>query len=387
MIADRDILKDLLLEDYRYRADALKSSEQSGETRFNIFIGLVTLVAGALVTLGTYEHGPSGDALRLIILGALVLLLVVGWMTLMRLLIRNKHTDLCKRNLDHIRQVFKDHFDDDGVLVGYYPVQGPRRTEPTKDKEEDLYKCPNADSKSWPALLKEDRDRGFGGMAHLMVAVNSLLLAGLAFFLAWPSGDTATFDAGSTQVLAAAGAAGLAFVVGFLLQWLFVIRREATDKGKLCRAEHTHAGGVVFRAEGGNISYLIIPPKNGAKDTWVLPKGHIHKNEGDGEAALREVEEETGVVARLICPLGVANFTVEKHGSQEDVRVKFYLMQSLFDAPGGPGERRIPQWLPYEQAQAELTHPEGKRILILAHARQQDIQTGRALQHTLSGNI
>jgi hypothetical protein len=44
----RSEIKDLLLEDYRYRAEALKSSEESGETRFNLFIGLVTLVAGAL---------------------------------------------------------------------------------------------------------------------------------------------------------------------------------------------------------------------------------------------------------------------------------------------------------------------------------------------------
>jgi len=382
---NRDTLKDLLLEDYRYRADALRSSEQSGETRFNIFVGLVTLVAGALVALGTYDRGPTGDTLRLIILGALVLLLVVGWMTLMRLLIRNKHTDLCKQNLDTIRQMFKDHFDDDGLLVGYYPVQGPRRIDPAKDKEEDLYKCPGAEETSWRALLSKERDRGFGGIAHLMIAVNSLLLAGLAFFLVWPGGNAATFAIGSAPVLVAVGAATLAFVVGFVSQWLFVTRREASDKAKLCRVEHTHAGGVVFRVEGGDIRYLVIPPKGGDKDTWVLPKGHIHKNEGDGEAALREVEEETGVVARLICPLGVTNFTVKKQSSQENVRVKFYLMQSLFDAPGEQGERRGVRWRSFEEAQAELTHAESKRMLLLAHARQQAIVSGRTFQQSPPG--
>ncbi|MBI4000698.1 MAG: hypothetical protein HY348_02815, partial [Nitrospira defluvii] len=71
---NREALRDLLLEDYRYRADAMRHSEQSGETRVNIFVGLVTLVAGAVVALSNAEHGPNAHLLRLIIVGALVVL-------------------------------------------------------------------------------------------------------------------------------------------------------------------------------------------------------------------------------------------------------------------------------------------------------------------------
>jgi 8-oxo-dGTP pyrophosphatase MutT (NUDIX family) len=370
--SSRSDIKDLLLEDYRYRAEALKSSEQSGETRFNIFIGLVTLVAGALVALGTAEFSPKGNTLRIIILGALIVLLVVGWMTLMRLLIRNKRTDECKRNLDHIRQLFKDHFDEDGMLVGYYPVNRPRFKANDQKDDLDLNKASSSD-RSWRALLKEESDRGFGGMAHLMVAVNSLLLAALAFCLVWLPGDMATVEIDSAPMVAAVTAAGLLFIVGFVLQLLFVIRREESMKAELRLSERTHAGGVVYKTENGNVCYLVIPPKDRKKNIWVLPKGHIRKGEGHGEAALREVEEETGVVARLVCPLGEVSFRAMRSAAQEEVRAKFYLMEWLFDAPGERREDRALQWLPFEQALEKLTFPEGKRMLLMAHARQRDM--------------
>jgi hypothetical protein len=117
---NREFLKDLLLEDYRYRAEALKHSEQSGETRVNIFIGVVTLVAGAVVSISMADHGPDASALRLIIEVTLAVLVVIGILTLMRLLIRNKHTDQCKRDLGHIREVFKDLFDQDSLLGGVF---------------------------------------------------------------------------------------------------------------------------------------------------------------------------------------------------------------------------------------------------------------------------
>jgi hypothetical protein len=41
--------EDILLKDYDYLSDSFWKSEQSGEARFNIFIGLITLVSGALV--------------------------------------------------------------------------------------------------------------------------------------------------------------------------------------------------------------------------------------------------------------------------------------------------------------------------------------------------
>jgi ADP-ribose pyrophosphatase YjhB (NUDIX family) len=54
----------------------------------------------------------------------------------------------------------------------------------------------------------------------------------------------------------------------------------------------TSSGGVVFRRGDSAIEFLLIrdPYAN-----WGLPKGHIEGGETPVEAALREVEEETGL--------------------------------------------------------------------------------------------
>jgi diadenosine hexaphosphate hydrolase (ATP-forming) len=56
------------------------------------------------------------------------------------------------------------------------------------------------------------------------------------------------------------------------------------------------AGGVVINGAG---RVLMIRHKNG---TWVFPKGHIEAGESKVAAAVREVEEEAGVVAAIHDP-------------------------------------------------------------------------------------
>ena len=40
------------------------------------------------------------------------------------------------------------------------------------------------------------------------------------------------------------------------------------------------------------------------KDLWKLPGGHVESNESIGDAAVREVWEETGVKTKFIGTLG-----------------------------------------------------------------------------------
>jgi 8-oxo-dGTP diphosphatase len=57
------------------------------------------------------------------------------------------------------------------------------------------------------------------------------------------------------------------------------------------------AGGVVWRDDGGAARVAVIHrPRRG---DWSLPKGKLDEAEAWDEAALREVREETGCVARL----------------------------------------------------------------------------------------
>jgi 8-oxo-dGTP pyrophosphatase MutT (NUDIX family) len=83
----------------------------------------------------------------------------------------------------------------------------------------------------------------------------------------------------------------------------------------------------VYRERNGAVEYLLVRPSS-SKDAWVFPKGKIERkakqekpagqdtagsdeqrsDESDIEAALREVREEAGVLARPICLAGVSRY-------------------------------------------------------------------------------
>jgi diadenosine hexaphosphate hydrolase (ATP-forming) len=60
------------------------------------------------------------------------------------------------------------------------------------------------------------------------------------------------------------------------------------------------AGGVVM----GHAGVLLIKVKNlQGQVVWTFPKGHLEPGETAEEAALREVEEETGWRCKILGPL------------------------------------------------------------------------------------
>src|SRR5207253_3666365 len=54
----------------------------------------------------------------------------------------------------------------------------------------------------------------------------------------------------------------------------------------------TSAGGVVFRVDHGQPLFLLI---RDSYRNWGFPKGHLEPEEKPAAAALREVQEETGL--------------------------------------------------------------------------------------------
>ena len=66
------------------------------------------------------------------------------------------------------------------------------------------------------------------------------------------------------------------------------------------------AGGLVLR--GGRIAVVHRP----RYDDWSLPKGKLDEGESFEEAALREVEEETGLTCRLKQQLGDTSYRDRK---------------------------------------------------------------------------
>jgi 8-oxo-dGTP pyrophosphatase MutT (NUDIX family) len=102
--------------------------------------------------------------------------------------------------------------------------------------------------------------------------------------------------------------------MGFFIFILF-------KKGGQTMNEEICAGGIVLR-QG---KFLALQRHNGV---WLLPKGHVDPGETLEETALREVREETGLVAKLGPKLGQTAYSHMEDGKVHNKRVHWYLMRS-----------------------------------------------------------
>ena len=123
------------------------------------------------------------------------------------------------------------------------------------------------------------------------------------------------------------------------------------------------AGGVVRRASKRGELEVAVVHRPRRRD-WSLPKGKLDPGESWQEAALREVEEETGLACRLVRRLGKIRYRDAK-GRPKVVR---YWLMDLAD--GENGTRFTPnrevdelRWCTPEEA-AELLSYEHDRALV-----------------------
>lgn len=97
----------------------------------------------------------------------------------------------------------------------------------------------------------------------------------------------------------------------------------------------TSAGGIVYKKEGNNILWLIT--QHSQHKGWVFPKGLVgdhNTNESMETAALREVEEEGGVKAKIISkkPI-ITNYQYQWKGTLIKKTVYYFLMEYLSGDP------------------------------------------------------
>lgn len=81
-------------------------------------------------------------------------------------------------------------------------------------------------------------------------------------------------------------------------------------------------GVVVFR---GKILLLYKNFRN-RYEGWVLPKGTVEEGEEHEETALREVKEEAGVDAELVCYIDESHYRFNVFNGVVDKTVHWYLM-------------------------------------------------------------
>ena len=74
------------------------------------------------------------------------------------------------------------------------------------------------------------------------------------------------------------------------------------------------AGCLVRAVFDGEVRYLIVHPSGNYNRTapYSIPKGLLDPRESPDVAALRETQEETGVTARIIGPLGSVTYRTSR---------------------------------------------------------------------------
>ena len=141
------------------------------------------------------------------------------------------------------------------------------------------------------------------------------------------------------------------------------------------------AGGVVFKNNDFGPDFAMASPGKQSKDNifilvsqhsqhhgWVFPKGFIgdkeeFKGQTKEETALREVQEETGVIGKILEPLTPVTYWYEMDQVKRRKTVYYYVMQEMGgDITQHDWEMEKVEWLPMDQVEDRLTYDSDKKV-------------------------
>ena len=147
------------------------------------------------------------------------------------------------------------------------------------------------------------------------------------------------------------------------------------------------AGAAVLRRHRGKTQVLLV---HGAKyGDWTLPKGKLDPGETAGEAAVREVEEETGVRVRLgpSLPPQVYGF-VDRGGEARSKVVHYWVGRAVgsddVSAYASNAEITAVVWAPVDRAAQRLTHARDAEVVNAALAHERPTSALLVIRHAVA---
>ena len=140
-----------------------------------------------------------------------------------------------------------------------------------------------------------------------------------------------------------------------------------TDKSKnpntSRRVEEISAGGLVVDLSGERGLLIGRHDKRG-RTLWSLPKGHIETGETPEAAALREVEEETGILSKITRSLGVIDFWFMADGKRIHKTVHHFLFSEVSgDLAPQISEVDVVDWFPLDEIATRLAYPDARKLI------------------------
>jgi 8-oxo-dGTP diphosphatase len=126
-------------------------------------------------------------------------------------------------------------------------------------------------------------------------------------------------------------------------------------EGDIVRA----GGGLVWRrTDSGDVDVVLV--HRPAYDDWSFPKGKLDPGETEEQAALREVEEETG----LRCKLGPEVGTTEYRDSRNRRKtVRYWQMRPVDGTLSPANEVDDARWVPLAEVRRLLSYDRDRRLL------------------------
>src|SRR5947208_3032351 len=138
-------------------------------------------------------------------------------------------------------------------------------------------------------------------------------------------------------------------------------------RDRLRRVEETSAGGLVVDGVGPTPRAALIGRLDRrGRLRWSLPKGHVEAGESVEDAAIREVEEETGITGRVVAPLGTIDFWFVADGRRIHKTVHHFLMlASGGELSDDDIEVEQVEWVPLDQLSERLAYADERRLVEL----------------------
>jgi 8-oxo-dGTP pyrophosphatase MutT (NUDIX family) len=144
--------------------------------------------------------------------------------------------------------------------------------------------------------------------------------------------------------------------------------RKRSGRAKL----ETSAGGVVYRVQDGEPLFLLI---RDSYRNWGFPKGHLEHDEQPYAAAVREVQEETGLDGiQLDGEIDTIDWFFRFRGRLVHKVCHFYLMHtdSARTKPQRAEGITACRWATFDEAAKLVSYANARDVLARAHSMLRD---------------
>jgi putative (di)nucleoside polyphosphate hydrolase len=289
---------EFLQKDFDHWGESYFRSEEGGERRLSFFIGVVTAALGGLGFLAKKGDQFDLESVHGLSIATSLALVLLGQLTLLRIVRRNAATTGYLHALDVIRRRIVP-----GSLVDAYTARLPRGRSP------------------WT-----------GGMAYVVAFVSAALGAMAAWF-AYQS------------VLLALGVLVVLFVLQAAIEipWLECSAKASRTQASGGRPPNTFRPGVGLLVSDGTGQVLALERRD-KPGAWQIPQGGVEDGEELEAAAWRELGEETGLTKDQVVLVGRGPFWIG-----------YELPQCLRSAKTGRGQ--VHRWFHFRSRTRGMTPP------------------------------